>query len=330
MLAGTSERVDFLRAKIASLEAVGGANAPSRTWNAGARQTPRVPLSDAQNPCGLDRTLQGGLQLCALHEIVAARPRDRAAASGFAFAVAARFAGVPAKARAAIVWIVEAKAARETGGLYGPGLALLGVDPARLILVETRDAQESLWAMEEALKCHSPAAVIGEIWGLTKIYDLAASRRLVLAARKSGTPGLLIAAGLAGEAEHLSSGAGMRFEIATSASLCLPSAGGRLPMPGKTVWAVRLVKARAGPQGFGFDRDKVHPLTWDPEKACFRDALSFAVPSLSGDRPARAAGGLSALRKDGGSNEGAVRDLHKDQIGAAARLRRSLRTGARA
>jgi protein ImuA len=324
MPAGSSERVDFLRAQIASLEAVGGVSAPGRSWHAVRSQPPRVALSDAQTPCSLDRALQGGLQLGALHEIVAAHSSARAAASGFAFALAARFAGAAAKAKAKIIWIIEAKAKRETGALYGPGLALFGVDPARLVLVETRDAQESLWAMEEALKCRSPAAVIGEIWGLAKIYDLAASRRLVLAARKSGTPGLLIAAGLAGEAEHLSSGAGTRFEIGPSASLHLPSAGGRLPLPGKTVWAVRLVKARAGPQGFGFDRDKLHSLTWDPEKACFRDALPFAFPSLSPDRPARPAEGLS-MRGDS-----AARDLHEDQIGAAARLRRSLRVGTRA
>jgi len=33
------------------------------------------------------------------------------------------------------------------------------------------------WAIEEALKCGAPAAVIGEIWSL-KGYSLAASRRL--------------------------------------------------------------------------------------------------------------------------------------------------------
>jgi protein ImuA len=321
MPAGLSERVDFLRAKIASLETVGGASTPDRSWNAGIRQGARVGLGDAQELCSIDRALQAGLERGALHEVVAARPAARTAASGFAFALAARFAGASAKTRAAIVWIVEAKAARETGALYGPGLALLGLDPSRLVLVETRDAQESLWAMEEALKCRSPAAVIGEIWGLAKIYDLAASRRLLLAARKSATPGLLVAAGLAGEAEHLSSGAGTRFEIGTSASPHLASAGGRLPMPGKTVWAVRLVKARAGPQGFGFDRDKVHPLTWDPQKACFRDALSFAVPSVSLDRPARAAGGFSTR------GDCTLHDLHEGQIGAAPRFARSLRAG---
>jgi protein ImuA len=246
-----------------------------------------VQLSEAQTPCGLDQALQGALQRGALHEVVAAYPGGRAAASGFAWGLAARFAAPQACAK--LIWILETKAARESGRLYAPGLGFYGFDPAQLILVETRDAQESLWAMEEALKCASPAVVIGEIWGLEKIYDLAASRRLVLAARKSGTPGLLIAADFAGMAERLSSGAATRFEVGTSASARQPSAAGRLPLPGKTVWNVRLVKARAGPRGFGFDRDKVHLLSWDPEQACFRDALSLGVPALSADRPAHPA-----------------------------------------
>jgi protein ImuA len=293
MPAGQSERVDFLRARIASLEASENAFARGRAWCSetwsNAPQDQRMALCEDAQPCGLDLALQGGLPLNALHEIVAARPGDRAAASGFAGALAARFAHHKTTSSAKIIWIVETKSLRETGMPYAPGLSFRGLDPAHLVLVETRDAQESLWAMEEALKCSAPAAVIGEIWGLAKIYDLAASRRLVLAARKSGTPGLLVAAGFAGAADHVSSGAGTRFAVAASASSHLPSAGGRLPLPGNPAWAVRLLKARAGPRGFGFDRDKVHRLIWDPEKVCFRDALSLGLPSLSGHGQARPA-----------------------------------------
>jgi protein ImuA len=303
MPAGQSERVDFLRARIAALEASEGPRGAVRIgatpWGGDGVQDPSQGLSitfgEHPDPCSLDQALRAGLPRGALHEVVAARPHDRAAATGFALTLAARFAQMKAKGKAQaqvhskIIWIIETKARRETGGLYGSALRFYGFDPGDLILVETRDAQESLWAMEEALKCSAPAAVIGEIWGLAKIYDLAASRRLVLAARKGMTPGLLVAAGLAGAADHLSSGAGTRFEVAAKASLRLPSAASRLPLPGKTVWAVRLVKARAGPLGFGFDRDKLHRLFWDPEKACFRDALPLGFFALSGDRQARPA-----------------------------------------
>jgi protein ImuA len=268
--------------------------------------------------------------LGALHEIVAARPGDHVAASGFAAALAARFVHHKAISSAKIIWVIETKSLRETGMPYAPGLSFCGLDPAHLVLVETRNTQESLWAMEEALKCSAPAAVIGEIWGLAKIYDLAASRRLVLASRKSGTPGLLVAAGFAGAAEHVSSGAQTRFAVAASASLRLSSAGGRLPLPGTKAWAVRLVKARAGPRGFGFDRDKVHRLFWDPEKVCFRDALSLGLPSLFGHGPARPAWSFPALLKRAGDKPIPACDLYEDQVGAADRGAGSLRFGVRA
>jgi protein ImuA len=328
MPAGYSERVDFLRARIASLEVSEGTFA--RSWRSAQPQNQRVPLSGDTQPCSLDLALQGGLLLGSLHEIVAMRPGDRVAASGFAAALAARFAHHKAISSAKIIWIIETKSLRETGMPYAPGLRLCGLDPAHLVLVETRDAQESLWAMEEALKCSAPSAVIGEIWGLDKIYDLAASRRLVLAARKSGTPGLLVAAGFAGAAEQVSSGAETRFAIAAGGGARLPSAGGRLPLPGIPAWAVRLVKARAGPRGFGFDRDKVHRLFWDSEKVCFRDALSLGLPSLFGHGPARPAWSFPALHKSADDRPSPARHLCEDQVGVANRGARSLRVGARA
>jgi len=329
MPAGYSERVDFLRARIASLEAEGSfARGQTSSHQRGIGQD-RAVLGEASRLCSLDQALQGGLPLGALHEFVAARPGDQAAAAGFAAALAARFVHHKAAANAKVIWIVETKAVRETGMPYAPGLSLCGFDPAHLVLVETRDAHESLWAMEEAMKCSAPVAVIAEIWGLAKIYDLAASRRLVLAARKSGTPGLLVAAGFAGAAEHVSSGAATRFAIAPSASLRLPSAGNRLPLPGRTAWAVRLVKARAGPRGFGFDRDKVHRLIWDPEKACFRDALPLGLSPLFGNRPARPAWSFSKPQA-GDETPKAARNIYEDQISVAARGPRFLRSGARA
>ena len=61
----------------------------------------------------LDRVLGGGLQIGALHDIVAADPRDGAAASAFACALAIRFGS--AQTRGAFVWIVEDIGAREEG-----------------------------------------------------------------------------------------------------------------------------------------------------------------------------------------------------------------------
>jgi protein ImuA len=95
---------------------------------------------------------------------------------------------------------------------------------------------------------------------------------------------------MAGGANRLSSGAETRFEVLSRAGPHLPSARG-LPLPGPACWSIRIVKARAGPDGFGFDRDRFLAVLWDHEKACFRDAfpLPLAPPSRNrSDHPADA------------------------------------------
>jgi hypothetical protein len=188
-----------------------------------------------------------------------------------------------------IVWILEDGARREWGAPYGPGLRLHGLDPARLVFVHARDAKEGLWSLEEAVKCRALAAVVAEIWTLEKVYDLTASRRLVLAARASGTPALLVAPKLARGADRLSSGAETRFEIFSLRGVPAippsnPIRGRGPPLPGLASWSIRIVKARTGPGGMGLDRDRHLPVAWDHEKACFRDAFPLALSALSRNR----------------------------------------------
>ncbi|MGP0059061.1 MAG: ImuA family protein [Beijerinckiaceae bacterium] len=226
--------------------------------------------------------LNGGLARGAVHEVLAASPGDLAAAAGFVLALAIRFVNDRQNDRQApIVWISEDFATRENGALYGPGLALHGLDPESLVLVQAPNAKEALWGLEEALKCRASAVVIGEIWSFAKAYDLTASRRLVLAAQNSGTPCLLFAAGLTGAADQLSSSAETRFEIRASPSPQLASAAGRLPLPGLAAWSVRIAKARASP--LRIDRGLFRPVLWDHVEALFRDALSLSLAPLSRD-----------------------------------------------
>jgi hypothetical protein len=77
---------------------------------------------------------------------------------------------------------------RPHGRLHGHGLNALGLDPARLILVETAHRKETLWAMEEAVRSAAPAAVVGVIDTL----DLKLSQRLHLAATDAGLPIFLL------------------------------------------------------------------------------------------------------------------------------------------
>ena len=215
---------------------------------------------------------------------------------GFALALAARF--LSQRSAAALV-IGEGFAAHEVGALYGPGLVAHGLPLSRLVFVQAPDAALAFWAMEEALKCGAPAAVVGEIWNL-KGYGLAVSRRLLLAARKGRTPALLILASAYRQAERLSSAAETRFEIAAAPSAKTPAAAGR-DLPGPFACGARLVKARLTRAGPGdpfqaFDPERVIRLEWRSEDLAFNEDLGFGDPAISlplaaasGDRPRAAA-----------------------------------------
>ena len=220
-----------------------------------------------------------------LHEIVAAGTRDLFAAAGFALDFAAACARV--RSRAGFVLIVEDFAAWETGLPYGPGLALAGLNPARVLLVRTHEPKETLLAMETALRSRAVAGVLAESAIAPRLYDLATSRRLLLAARSGGGAALFLPVALAGHAAKLSSAATARFEIARARSRAIPFGRARLPMPGRPAFAWRLLKApggltdaaarsreqwRAGVFGIPLDEAAFH-------------AFSFDLPAVPADRP---------------------------------------------
>jgi protein ImuA len=260
------------------------------------RAARRLSLARAFDPA-----LGGGLKDDALHEIAPAQASDAAAAMGFALALAARF--LSRRPASAALVISEGFAAEESGALYGPGLAAHGLSLSRLVFVRAPDATLAFWAMEEALKCGAPAAVVGEIWNL-KGYSLAASRRLLLAARKGKVPALLILASAYGQAERISSAAETRFEIAAAPSATTPAAAGP-DLPGPFACGARLIKARlarAGPEASfqAFDAERVIRLEWRSQDLTFRDmtfkdlgvddkAISLPLAAASGDRPRAAA-----------------------------------------
>ena len=281
---GRSERLDGLRDAIARIEG----DAPAR-FNHVRPARSRVTLG---HDLALDAALRGGLGRGALHEVVAAAPGDAGAASGFALALAVRFA---IEEHAPIIWILEDEARAESGAPYAPGLSEHGMSPDRLIVVGTANGSDSLWAMEEALKCRAVGAVVADLWR-TRSYDLTASRRLVLAARANGTTGLLVPAGAAGSAPLIASAAHTRFEVRAASGTPVQAAGGH-PLPGRAAWSVRLARLRTGPRaghggevegdgiGVDLDRDRLWPLAWDHEKAWFCDALPFPLASHVADRP---------------------------------------------
>jgi protein ImuA len=317
-LAGSSERIGFLRETLARIEAQ---SAPAEaTTNAVWRGAKSDRIALGSENFSLDRVLGGGLQTGALHDIVAADPRDGAAASAFASALAIRFGS--ACARGAFVWIVEDIGAREEGLPYAPGLRLHGLDPARLILVRTIHVRDTLWVMEEALKCKGVSAVLAETWAKARDYSLTVSRRLALAARAGGAAGLLRHAAASGEADAMTSAAATRFEIAARRSLPLPAAGRGPPLPGPAAWGVRVARMRAGAAGLGraLDWQKFSDVAWDHEETCFRDALSLPVVAVPRNRPDRAgiSARLFAISPRGFSRTAS--DLDENQRRAASRV----------
>ena len=135
-----------------------------------------------------DATLHGGLALGTLHEVFAEAGRQSAAATGFIAGLAARAVGQ----RRPLVWIRQDFAEIESGALSMSGLAELGLDPRLFVSVRASDVDSALRTAADALACDAVGAVVLEMWGEARQFDLVASRKLTLAAQASGVTALLL------------------------------------------------------------------------------------------------------------------------------------------
>jgi len=119
----------------------------------------------------------GGLAYGALHEFAGGGSGtvDGAAAALFA-------AGVAARTKGPVVWCMTRP------DLFLPALAQVGLHPNRVIFVEAGKEEDVLASMEEALSFGGLGAVVGELVRLPMV----ASRRLQLAAERTGTMGIVV------------------------------------------------------------------------------------------------------------------------------------------
>ncbi|MBY5714739.1 ImuA family protein [Rhizobium leguminosarum] len=119
----------------------------------------------------------GGLAYGALHEFAGggAGTVDGAAAALFA-------AGIAARTKEPIVWCLTRP------DLFFPALAQVGLHPDRVIFVESDKEEDVLANMEEGLAHGGLGAVVGELVRL----PMTASRRLQLAAERTGTLALVV------------------------------------------------------------------------------------------------------------------------------------------
>jgi protein ImuA len=174
----------------------------------------------------------GGLTCGALHEVVPQAESCITAAFGFIAAILGRLA-------CPLVFVMPAhglRPYRPHGRLHGHGLNALGLDPGRLILVETAHRKETLWAMEEAVRSAAPAAVVGVIDTL----DLKTSQRLHLAATDAGLPLFLLRPAQTLE----SSAAATRWRIGTA-----KAARDRFGLVTQPRWHLQLERCRNGRPG---------------------------------------------------------------------------------
>jgi len=178
----------------------------------------------------IDETLPGGgLQLGALHEFAGGGSGtvDGAAAALFA-------AGVVARTKGEVVWCLTRP------DLFMPALAQAGLHPKRVVFVEGDKEEDVLASMEQCLSYGGLGAVVGELVRL----PMTASRRLQLAAEKTGTMAIAVRRWRRQtEANDFGqpTAATTRWRVSVLPSEDLPVAG-----IGRARWLLELMRSRAG------------------------------------------------------------------------------------
>lgn len=170
----------------------------------------------------------GGLMLGALHEVAGG------AEGALHGAAAARFAaGILARAEGQVLWC------RRQADLFAPSLAQVGLTPDRVIFADAGDEAGVLASMEEGLRWPGLAGVVGEVGKLSMV----ASRRLQLAAEKSGQMGIAVRRWRrVADAADLGqpTAATTRWRVSALPSSPLP-----VPGVGRPRWFLELLRCRA-------------------------------------------------------------------------------------
>jgi protein ImuA len=234
-----------LRGRIERLEAHGD----THTLN-------RVALGHA----GADAMLRGGLAIGAMHEVFS-EGRQSGTASGFIAGFAGRLTP-----RRPLVWVRQDFSEIESGALSMSGLAELGLDPRRLVTVRAADVDNALRTAADALACDAVGAVVLEVWGEARQFDLVASRKLTLAAQASGVTCLVLRVA----AEPSPSTAETRW-IVRSAHSPPASHTGPAAAWGAPVFDAQLVRHRHGPVGRWI-------MEWKCDECLFSEPAAYPQP----------------------------------------------------
>jgi protein ImuA len=199
----------------------------------------------------LDEPLRGGIISQGLHEFFGSGSNP-AAAAAFALLLTLRLP----ESKALIFWIGSDRERQFIGKLYPPGLAELGVDPDRILLVQTKNLKDALRAAADCIRSKAAAAVILEAQGSASLIDLTSTRRLALAASEMGVLALLIRS----EANPIPSAAVTRWQVRSAPSSLFPG-----DVPGFATFDLALLRHRTGVAPFAAR------VTWDHAARSFQD-----------------------------------------------------------
>lgn len=214
MTAARERVISDLRERISLLEGVSGKRAGSLPFG--------VSEIDAVLP-------DGGLAYGALHEFAGG---GSGTVDGAAAALCA--AGIVARTKGPIVWCLTRP------DLFFPALAQVGLNPDRVIFVESDREEDVLANMEEGLSFGGLGAVVGELVRLPMV----ASRRLQLAAERTGTMALAVRRWRRQtEANDFGqpTAAATRWRVSVMPSEELP-----VPGVGRAQWLLELMRVKAG------------------------------------------------------------------------------------
>ncbi len=276
------DRLDKLRAEIKRIEGHTSSLEEVRADRFAGQSSPQSNLSASPawsfGAMEVDQCLGHGLAPHALHEINPRDYKDCWAALSFALALASKRADFDQRP---LLWCSSRASKSEYGGLYGQGLQRFNLDPARFILIETKNDNETLFVLEEALKSARLCAVIG----LIAAPGLTASRRLSLMADKGQTPALLVTK----PGDIGIKNATTRWQIAglsTDQSLFSTPSLPQLALP-QLAWQVALTRNRQGPADKKWHLE--FPSYEQPLHKSSKKAFRFALPSPFRNRKSQAA-----------------------------------------
>ncbi|MFY9309161.1 MAG: Error-prone repair protein ImuA [Bacteroidia bacterium] len=122
--------------------------------------------------------------------------------------------------------------------IFPPALKSFGIEPGRILFVDTSKPKETLWSLEEALKCDALVAVVGELTELS----FKESRQLQLAVENSHVTGFIHR--FRPKSENAVACV-TRWKISPIASVVTPHTTG----VGFPAWNVQLTKVRSGKPG---------------------------------------------------------------------------------